>query len=160
VIRHFQGSLDVGGGSLPPTLGFVVACPKLTELTIVYPCLGDGEAETGHHLGLSESVRFATLELVNACKALPDFDTFQIVHFPLPSLDSSWGPVRTYDPSEPFHELWRDLGSGEDLVINCLKEPETGCWEGEGKKKTTVRVITLVYGYYSKFHPEVEEYEV
>ena len=138
----------------------MAACPKLTKLTVVYPCLGDGEAETGDHLGLVESVRSATLELVNACKVLPDFDTFQIVHFPLPDLF----PFTTWSGTgEPFHRLREDLGNGKDLVINCFKEPETGYQEGEGRKKITVRVIELVRDPppYAYLHfVKVEVYEV
>ena len=141
----------------------MAACPKLTELTIVYPRLGDGEAEMGHHLGLVGSVRSATLELVNACKALPDFDVFQIVHFPLPDLTPSWEHMTPSGPGELFHKLRNDLGSGKDLVIDCLKESEAGCRKEEGKKKTTVRVIELVEGPPSNFYLDsvkVEVYEV
>jgi hypothetical protein len=66
-------------------------------------------------------------------------------------------------PGEPFHRLREDLGNGKDLVINCFKEPETGCREGEGRKKITVRVVELVgdpppYAYLDS--AKVEVYEV
>ena len=124
----------MGGDSLPPTPGFVAACPKLTELTVVYPRPGDnGATETGYLLDPVETARSAASELANACKSLPDLDTFQIVHFAL-----SDGCIRQ------LHALGENLGSAKDLVINCLKEPKTECREGEGRKKTTVRVVKLV----------------
>jgi hypothetical protein len=49
-------------------------------------------------------------------------------------------------------ELREQVDSAKDLAINCLKELETGCLEGEGRKKTTVRVIELVAGSYPE-HP-------
>ena len=143
----------MGGGSLPPTPGFVVACPKLTELTVVYPRPGDnGATETGYLLDPVGTARSAASELAKACKSLPDFDTFQIVHFPL-----SDGCI------QQLHALGEDLSGVKDLVINCLKEPGRGCREGEGRKKTTVRVVKLVgdpppYSYLDS--AKVEEYEV
>ena len=161
MILHSLGSLDVGGGSPPPTAGFVAECPKLTELSIVYPSLDDGDEDTRYRFYLTERVRSATLELANACKALPDFDTFQIIHAPLPVLrpELYMDYEMTRDPTLSFYELREELGSGKELVINCLKKPETECREGEGRKKTMVRVVELAEGH----HPastKVEEYEV
>ena len=155
----------MGSSSLPLTIGLVAACPKLTELSIVYPYLSGGDVdlktETSYHL--VEKVHSATLELAKACKTLPDFDTFQIVHFDLPRFDEISEYGRTYDPAILFHDLRDGLGTGKDLVISCLKEPETGRREGEGKKKTTVRVIELVEGFPPILSPgsaKVEVYEV
>ena len=79
MIRH---SVITGCDSLSPTLGFVAACPKLIELTIVCPnpgTIGYMEMETGY-IDLVGRIGSATSELVNACKGLPYFDTLQIVH--------------------------------------------------------------------------------
>ena len=155
----------MGGGSSPLTIGFVAACPKLTELSIVYPYPCDGDVDLGMETSarLVRNVRSAMLELANTCKALPDFDTFQIVLFSLPVVDEISEYERTHDPAPLFYNLRSGLGSGKDLVINCLKEPETGRREGEGKKKTTVRVIELVEKFPPILRPgsaKVGEYEV
>jgi hypothetical protein len=78
------GSLDVRGDSLPPTSGVVAACPWLTEFTII--CHPDTieDTEKGHPLDPVGRVRSVTSELVNARKALPDFDTLQTTRFPPP----------------------------------------------------------------------------
>ena len=45
---------------------------------------------------------------------------------------------------EQMREALRDRVKGvEDVAIECLKKPEIGCQEGEGRKKTTLRVIEL-----------------
>ena len=145
--------------SLPSTAGFVAACPKLTELTLIYPHPHTVmDAETGYLFDPVGTVRSAMSELVSACEALPDFDTFQIVH--------GYGPV--YGEGDPRmkqrrRELKEQADGAKDLAINCLKELETGVREGEGRKKTTVRVIELVAGYRRNTHLDsvkVEEYEV
>jgi hypothetical protein len=112
----------------------------------------------GYILSQVGSVRSATSELVNACKALPYFDTFQIVHGCRPmhnEADLSVGRRR--------QALREQVDSVKDLAINCLKELETGYREGEGRK-TTVRVIELAAGsHYPNFHLDyvrVEECEV
>ena len=154
------GSLRVESDSPSPTPGFVAACPKLTEFTIIWPHLGITEdTKTGYIIGQVGSVRSATSELVNACKALPDFDTFQIVYGCRPWYNEADLRVR-----------WRRRGlreqvdSAKDLAINCLRELETGCREGEGRKKTMVRVVELdVNSRCPNFHLDsvrVEECEV
>ena len=155
----------MGGGLTPLTIGFVATCPKLTELSIVYPYQSDGDVDlnTEDSYHLAENVRSAMLELANVCKTLPDFDTFQIVHFDLPRFDEILEYEMRYDPAMLFYDLRDGLGTGKDLVINCLEEPETGRREGEGKKKTTVRVIELVERSPPILSPgsaKVEEYEV
>jgi hypothetical protein len=159
VIRHSLGSLNVGGDSPPQTSGFVAACPKPTELTIIchHPDKVWG-LETGYSHDPVGTVRSATSELVNACKALPDFDTFQIVH----------GCGLDYGGEEPQvnrlrREYMKQVDGARDAAIRCLKEPETGCREGEGRRKTALRVIGLVSGPSQSFYMEsvkVEEYEV
>ena len=141
----------------------MAACPKLTELSIVYPYPCDGDVDLGMETSarLVRNVRSAMLELANTCKALPDFDTFQIIHVPLPVLrpELYMDYEMTRNPALSFYELREELGSGKELVMNCLKKPETKCREGEGRKKTMVRVVELAEGH----HPastKVEEYEV
>jgi hypothetical protein len=151
---------EVTSDSLPPTPGFVAACPKLTELTAICPHPDTAEAtETGYLLDPVGSVRSATSELVNACIALPDFDTLQIVH----GCGLMYGAAGL-SVIQRRRELREHVGCAKDSAINCLKEPETGCREREGRKKITVRVIELVMGStFPAFHLDsvrVEEYEV
>ena len=152
----------------------MAACPRLTELTLIY--LHPDHAlvsETGDPLDTVGTTHSATLELVSACKVLPDFDTIQIVH----GLDKkllifgTHGYDQVGDGSMPsMEQQWQALRNRakgmRDLVINCLKGPEIGREEGEGKK-ITLRVIEL--GKYrlpgelyldSVRVEKVEEYEV
>ena len=118
------------------------------------------------------SARSAASELVNACKALPDFDTLQIVYFFFvrPLVRCACGLSGHGRPSNKTREPWaeqRKQISGtkgvKDLVIDCLK-PKAGCHEGEGRKKTTLRIIELGsdshYGPHYLDSVKVEEYEV
>jgi len=147
----------------------VAACPRLTELTVIYP----------HPYGAPvtvETARSATSGLVDACKALPDFDTLQILHF----LPDTFPPRRVVgwdEVNSPFStERWKRMLSEEvkgvkDWVMGCL-EAKTGSQEGDGKKRTVLRVIglnsdlilpRLRSGALRKFHlgpVKVEEYEV
>jgi hypothetical protein len=97
--------------------------------------------------------------LVNACRALPYFDTLQIVHGYRPTYEETDLSVR-----RRRQVLREHVDSAKDVAINCLKELDTGGLEGEGRKKTTVRVVELVAGSpYPNFHlnyVRVEEYEV
>jgi hypothetical protein len=147
--------MDAGGDSLPPTSGFVAACPKLTELTIICPHAGTVEDTETEYLGPAGSVRSATSELVNACKALPDFDTLQIVYGCQPMY---W---ELYHSEIPRRQTLREhAGYAKDSAINCLREPETGCRERGGRKKITVRVIELVMGNHDPTSVRVEVCEV
>jgi hypothetical protein len=137
----------------------VSACPRLTELTVIYPHPHTVmNAEMGYLLDPVGSVRSATSELVNACKGLPDFDTFQIVH--------GCGPVYSDEDlrmKQQRQELREQADGAKDVAIKCLKELETGCREGERRKKTTVCVIELVAGRRQKIYLDsvkVEVYEV
>jgi len=108
---------------------------------------------------LVEPARSATLELVNVCKALPDFDTIQIV-YSNPAVDQ-WGWVILPPPEQPSWVLRKQVKGVTDLAIDCLKKPGTMCREGDGGKNVVVRVVEL-----SPYHPrsrlapaKVEEYE-
>ena len=148
----------MGGGSPLPTSGFVAACPKLTELTIICPHPNKRGLGNGILRDPVGTVRSATSELVNACKGLPDFDTFQIVHGC--GLDYGGEEVRV---NRLRREYMEQVDGARYVAISCLKMPETGCREGEGRRKTTLRVIGLVSGPPQSFYMEsvkVEEYEV
>ena len=152
----------------------MAACPRLTELTLIYPYPGDPPvSETGVPLDVVGTTHSAALELVNACKSLPDFDTIQIVHI------LAWGTsppaVRAHQhmrygglSAEQLLQVARDpVNDVKDLVIDCLKRPEMGCQEGERRKRAMVRVIELCrYRPPGKDCPGslrinlVEEYEV
>lgn len=129
---------------------FVTACPRLTELTIIYPHAGGVKySEGGYLLNPVESARTATIELVNACKTLPAFDTLQIVHFPLVVPFMIHGSAPVYSNRDPRAEqlkrpLREHVRGAKDSAIDCLKKPGAGCREGEGRiKKTTVRVVEV-----------------
>ena len=110
----------------------MAACPRLTELTIIYP----------HPYGapaVAETARSVISELVDACKALPDFDTFQILRLLVDT------PPRRYAARST--EQWKrtlseEVGGVKDWAVCCLKA-KTGCEEGGGRKRTTLRVIGL-----------------
>jgi hypothetical protein len=149
----------VGGDLRPPTLGFVAACPKLTELTIVCPHPDTVEdLETGYFFDPVGTARSATSELVNACNALPYFDTFQIVHGYRPmykEVDLSLRRRR--------RKLRERVEGAGGLVTNCLGELETRCRQRDGGKTTTVRVIELAAGYRQNAYLDsvkIEEYQV
>ena len=59
-------------------LGFVTACTKLTELTVIF----SNVTEHGLCLPPVETASASTIEILVACKSLPDFETLQIVPFP------------------------------------------------------------------------------
>ena len=140
----------------------MAACPKLTELTVIYSFPGDARpTETGILLDPAGRVRSTISELVIACKALQDFDTFQIARFPikLPCLVCWRGRVKCHN--HPHKELWegvleKEMKDLRDWAIDPLKEPRTGVREGEGRK-TTLRVIEFTSGRHSV---KVEEREV
>jgi hypothetical protein len=159
VIRHSLGSLNVRDDSPVQTSGFVAACPKLTELTIICPHPNNVEdLETGYFHDPVGNVRSATSGLANACKVLPYFDTLQIVHGC--GLDYGGEELRV---NRLRREYMEQVDRVRDVAISCLKEAETRCREGEGRRKTTLRVIGLVSGPSRSFYMEsvkVEEYEV
>ena len=85
-----------------------------------------------------------TLELVNACITLPDFDTLQIVHFLLGEPLLICGYARAGQAQTGLQEqaLREQVKGVKDLAIESLKAG-AGCREGEGRRKTMVRVIEL-----------------
>ena len=108
---------------------------------------------------MARTTRSATPELVDACKALLDFDTIQIVHF-LPGTGDRLEAMGI--PSlEPSNQALREEVKGvREEAIDCLNRLETGGQRGERRKK--LRVIELNPDY-PRFHlgpVEVEEYEV
>ena len=114
---------------------------------------------------LTEGARSAVSELVVACKALPDFDTLQILYFPTePPRPICW--CGTHGPSKEQWDrsLREQVDSMKDLVLGCLKSPKMGHQEGKGRKKTTVRVIRFgPVRPRPNHHPgpmKVEQYEV
>jgi len=110
---------------------FVAACPRLTELTVIYPHPGHSHTTgTGGPLDRVGSARSAILELTIACKALPYFDTLQIVYFP----GFSMGWLR--------QSLREEVDGMKDLAMDCLRKPETGRQGREGET-VTLRVIDL-----------------
>ena len=152
----------------------MAACPKLTELTIFYPRPGDAQvSEGGILIYPAESARTATLEIVNACRALPDFDTLQIVHFPLVTFLPlcGCGRMRLNNPGPSMGQrkkaLRKEVQGVKDLAMDCLREPEVGCQEKEKeveRRKTVVRIIELRSNRpRPKYHlasMKVDEYEV
>ena len=111
-------------------------------------------------------------ELVDACQALPDFDTLQIVHYlprPSPSCRVDVPPRGYIIPSvgQQKQESKEEVNGLKDWAMDCLRKSRTGCQEGEGRKKTMIKVIEL--GSYVRADDldtshldvlEVEEYEV
>jgi len=158
------------------TSGFVAACPRLTELTILcpHPHLLPHDfrfSETGATLSPVRSARSVTVEVVNVCKELTDFNTLQIVHFSL----SASGPGGGLEGERANRLRITNQASREqaesmkDWALDCLKKSRTGC-ELEGKKKRMLRVIELSSSiadlgtpYRARSHlgpVKVEEYEV
>jgi len=141
----------------------VAACRRLTELTVTYPHTHDiSFSKQGALLDKVETARSTTLELVNVCKELPDFDTIQIVYF-LSEAALGWGGCGILPLSERQSQVLRKQVKGvADLAIDCLKEPGTGRRGGEGRNKTMVRVIELSPDH-QRYHlgpVKVEEHEV
>lgn len=119
------------------------------------------------------------LELTNACKALPNFDTLQIVSFSLAVLpptrecESGGCNRRGAYTERQKRVLVEQMKDVKGLAINCLKEPAT-VFRAGGTKKATLRVIELSsarallrptprYGATLRFHLDsvkVEECEV
>ena len=171
MIQRSIESQDESDDLLPPTSGFVAACPRLTELTVISPHPHDSHRrETGALTDPVGSARSAASELVNACKALPDFDTFQIAHFPFvtlfPKCPCGWflcggSSIGTREPRAEQNQI-SGIKAVKDSVIDCLK-PKAECQEGEGRKKIMLRIIELDSERRSPYYlgsVKVEEYEV
>ena len=148
----------------------MAACPRLTELTIICPHAYDLQrSEMGTLLDPVGGASSAASELVNACKALPDFDTLQIVDFPLVLPCTLWAGGRLMYGGSPIEGPWEDqlkqilgMKAVEESVMSCLK-PKKGCQE-EGRKRTTFRMIKLSSESHSSpsylGSVKVEEHEV
>ena len=103
------------------------------------------------------------LKLVAACKSLQDFNTLQIVRLPFsPPYRVCYcdGPCGYFHPGFP-EERWerllaedmKDLG---EWAVDCLKRPEMGYSEGEGRKRITLRIVEFDCNHSAK----VREYEL
>lgn len=126
-------------------------CRRLTELTVLYPHPHPHphpHNSPGTEIDIPpdtvRTARSALLELVNACKALPSFDTLQIVHFSLttPPPISRCGRC---DGPGPYTEqqkqvLRKQVQSVKDLAVDCLRKPEPSDQEEEGRKKGVVKM--------------------
>lgn len=124
-----------------PTSGFAAACPRLTELTIFpYPLI-------------SNPMTAGISELVVACRALPDFDTLQILHFPAQPPPTYWSGNYVTLNGRWEQSLRHQANCVRDLVIDCLRSPKLGCEEGEGRKRTMVKIVRLS-SVRSRPHPD------
>ena len=115
----------------------MAACPRLAELTVI--------SHYHHNAKHIEAAR-AISELVVACKALPDFDTFQIIRIPTVQFFCNfcgWGACgsRAY-PSEEWKQMVRrETEDIEDWAIDCLKKSEAGCRKRGERKRIALRVF-------------------
>ena len=150
----------------PPLPGFVAACSRLTELTLLFPN-GPESWVIRSQDGVASA---AVLDVVTTCKALPNLDTIQIVYFPCEVPDIFRGSDgRWYDVgADPVWGFIREkLRHWTDTGVIRSRQSECGEGEGEGEgesgKKTTLRLVEL-----GSDHPdtivldsvEVREYEV
>jgi len=105
-------------------------------------------------------------ELVIACKALPDFKTLQILHFPTtPPHPICWCGHHGLSTKQWEQALKEQGEVMKGLAMDSLETPKTECQEGGGRKRTTVRVVKLTRAPYTRpgFHPgyvNIEECEV
>ena len=110
----------------------MAACPRLTELTVVFRQYDAQHAETGTVINPAGEARSAMSELIVACKALPDFNALQVVcstTVPTPLFCwCGWGGCGSrMDSSEQQEEILRiQTEDMKDWAIDCLKKPETG----------------------------------
>ena len=139
-------------------LEFVAMCPLLTELTVIHPIPGNiHKAEHGFFYDTAEPARTAILEIVNACEALADLHTLQIVY----SFEASEQSRRTLSSHMGNDEwdVWDDLkeiflgevGVVKDVAIGALRQLE--CQEGEKeprgrRKKVALKIIEFEWELY------------
>ena len=103
------------------------------------------------------------LEIVTSCKALPDFDTLQIVYLnvsPFRYLGWIGGNVGVESQSRFIRE---NLRHWSDTGVVRLKQGKCGEGGGKTRKKTTLRLIELGSEYVTSIMLDsvgVEEYEV
>ena len=133
----------------------------LTELTVLSNPYDTRTTETGvlhDPAGMALSV---ISELVVACEALPDFNTLQILHVPALAPSPYWYGLRISDNNKLHEELWEQSRMEQargmkDFAIDCLKTLKSRRHEGEGRKRTVVRMVRV-----GPILPvKVEEYEV
>ena len=147
----------------------MAACPRLTELTVVFHHQYDAQhAETGTLIDPAGGARSAMSKLVFACKALPDFDTLQVVLVALvPGVLTCWcgwgacgSRINSSEQQERISRIQTE--DMKDWAIDCLKESETRSREGEERerKKTTLRVFMFGPGRPCHSPGKVEAYEV
>ena len=141
----------------------MAACPRLTELTIIFPHRRVEERKELPPIFV-ERVRSAISDLADACKALQDFDTLQVARFPLtPSFwcwcyewpDCGCGPFPLYIGREE-QALEKEMRRLEEWAIECLKRPKIGCPDVAGRR-SVLRSIKFGSSWSSV---EVDEYEV
>ena len=148
----------------------MAACPKLTELTITPDPYDTRTTETGILYDPAGTALSAISELVVACETLPDFDALQILHAPAPPpYPICWCGLRRCDDRLLHAKQW-EQSRGEkvrgmkDFAIDCLKTLKSGRHEGDGRKRTMVRVVrlsvTLPHPDYGPGSVEIEKYEV
>ena len=144
----------------------MAACPRLTELTVVFHHQYDAETVTLiDPVGVAHS---AMSELVVACKTLPDFDTLQVVRVTITPGGlvcwCGWGGCGSrMDSSEKQEQILRKQTEDmKDWAMDCLKKPETGRQEEkeERRKRTTLRVFMFGPGRPCHTSGKIEEYEV
>ena len=117
----------------------MAAVPRLTELTLLCSRPADTTTKGTWIPPDLEATKSATTELVDTCKALPDFDTLQIVHLPRPvewwSRDIS---------AEQRDKAWTEQLKGlKDLVMDRLGEPRTRYQERGVRKRSMLKIIEL-----------------
>lgn len=142
-------------------------CPKLAELTVIYPLPGRiKKTEHGPLSATAELAYTAIAEIVDACNALPNFDTLQIVHLfrdnsSLPSvLTGNWREVySSYELKRYFKE---EVEAVKDMAVGALGK-------GGERGKVIVRVIELGWDHRFKLawlfrrtirSVNIEEYKV
>ena len=148
----------------------MAAFPRLTELTLIYPHFHDVSVIKLRILFAAvRTARSTAVELVDACKVLPDFDTLQIVLYAPSShrgveVLSGSNSLTSVEQSKRVSEEQVDIV--KDWAMECLKRAKPGCQGGDGRKKATLRVIMLSpYRPAARFYVnfagvKVEEYEV
>ena len=167
--QHSIGSWDDDDDRPPLIPEFVAACPRLTELTVVFHHQYDAKhAEMGILLDPAGGARSAMSELVVACKALPDFDILQVVRVTINPVHlvcwCGWGGCGSrMDSSEQQEQILRKQTEDmKDWAMDCLKKPKTGRQEEKERrrKRTTLRVFMFGPGRPCHTSGKVGEYEV
>ena len=169
MIQHSVGPWDDSDDCPPSTLEFVAACPRLTELTVLFRHKYDAQCpETGTPIDPTGGAHSAMSELVVACKALPDFNTLQVVRDTIIPVSLScwcgWGGCGSrMGSSKQQQEIMRKQTEDmRDWAIDCLKKPKTGFQEGEERERKRITLRVFMFGPGRPCHSsgEVEVFEV